>query len=146
MQQQYASLREKIAAETKARKERYAEFETLYAKAHEAGHAAAVAVNPVPMVVGEADGLSNRFKPGGQQWFVSEGVCGFAWIVVRPGNSSFARWLKKEKKASKDYYGGVSLWIRDYNQSMQRKEAYAHAFAGVLKAAGIEAYGQSRLD
>jgi hypothetical protein len=43
--------------------------------------------------------------------------------------------------ARKDgYYGGVTVWISEYNQSMARKEAHARAFAAVLSAAGVRAY------
>jgi hypothetical protein len=38
------------------------------------------------------------------------------------------------------------LWVSDFNQSHQRKQAYAHAYAEALRAAGIEAFADSRLD
>ena len=77
---------------------------------------------------------------------VMDGVCGFAWVVVRPAGSSFGRWLRKERGHSLAYGGGVSIWVGSFGQSYERKYAYARAFAGVLEEAGIEAYAQSRLD
>ena len=77
---------------------------------------------------------------------VMGGVCGFSWITVRPGTSSFARWLAKNKRASRGYYGGIELWIREFGQSMEKKLAYSEAFSQVLRDAGIKAYAGSRMD
>jgi hypothetical protein len=111
-------------------------FKDLYAKAWAAGVVAASAKVPEPMVV---SGM-------GKSYYVSEGVCGFAWVKVRPGNSAFAKWLVKEKLARGAYNGGVDIWIFDYNQSMDRKEAHARAMSKVLKEAGINAFADSRMD
>ena len=46
---EYGSLREKIAAESKARKARYAEFEAVFNEANRAGFAAAEAMTPAAM-------------------------------------------------------------------------------------------------
>lgn len=145
---EYGSLREKIAAESVARKAKYAGFEALYAEAVAAGTAALTAAKPTPIVVGSPSTLFgsdvDRTK---EHWFVPEGCCGFAWIKVRPGNSPFANWLKKTKKVSgAAYSGGVDIWVSEGGQSVERKEAYARAFAKVLQAAGINCYADSRLD
>ena len=50
-------------------------------------------------------------------WHAPEGVCGFAWVKVSPGNSSFAKWLVKNKMARKGYYGGVEINISDFRRS-----------------------------
>lgn len=134
---QYGSLREKIAAEKAERAQRYAAFEALWHRAHAAGMVAAMPVIPTPMAV--TDGQTVHV--------VADGVCGFAWIVVRPATSSFARWAAKNKGARKEYGGGMCLRsVGEFNQSMARKEAYADAFAKVLREAGIEAYSRSRMD
>lgn len=146
---EYGSLREKIAAESAKRRERYEGFAALYAKAHEAGERAAEACTPTPMVVGTPTTLLgsdiDHSKP---TYYVADGVCGFAWVVVRPANSSFANWLKKTAKVrgGRSYGGGCSIWISAYGQSMQKKQAYAGAFAKVLCEAGIKAYADSRMD
>jgi hypothetical protein len=128
------------------KEEKIKEFEELFNRAREAGLAAGKGHTPTPMVVGQAaDLFSNKIIPGTEE-VVHDGVCGFAWIVVRPGNCSFAKWLKASERASPHYYGGVSIWVSDFNQSMERKERYATAFADVLNAAGIKASAGSRMD
>lgn len=123
------------------------EMRALYQRAHAAGHAAATGATPDPMVVYEADPLTGRRTAGGREWYVSEGVCGFAWVNIKPGTSAFARWLKTSGIARADaYYGGVSIWVGDYGQSHTRKTRYANAFARVLNDAGIRAYAGDRLD
>lgn len=122
------------------------ECAALFAKADAAGKAAAVASVPVPMLVSERTNPLNDSSPVKNAWLVSEGACGFAWVTVRPGNCSFANWLKKNAKARPAYYGGTEYWISDYGQSIERKEAYASAFAKVVSDAGIKAYSGSRLD
>jgi hypothetical protein len=131
------------------------EARKLYKRADAAGKAAADAARPTPMIVyepgdpvksllGQDDGglaeARKVYEP------VMDGVCGFAWVTVRPGNSSFARWLKANADARPAYRGGMELWVHDYNQSMTRKEAYAQAFADVLREAGVTAYAGSRMD
>jgi len=140
METQFTSLREKIAAESKARRERYAQFRAVYDRAYAAGLAAGNNAIPTPMVVTDA--------MHGKQWYVEDGACGFAWIRVRPATSSFARWLLKEKIVSgRSYNGGVDIWISDHNQSVTRKEAHARAMADVLRSElGINCYADSRLD
>ena len=123
------------------------DFAELFAKASLAGKQAGSNAIPAPMVVQQRADVLDDSSPVAKQWYVSEGVCGFAWVNVKPGNSSFARWLKSHGYASSDSYnGGVCIWIRDWNQSMQRKEAHAHAMAKVFQEAGIKAYAGSRMD
>lgn len=126
-----------VRSESMKRAQRDSEYITLYEKADAAGKAAAVACVPNPMVVCQGDAIVE---------VVNDGVCGFAWVTVRPGNSSFALWLKKNMGARRAYYGGMELWVSSYGQSMARKEAYAQAFANVLREAGINAYAGSRMD
>jgi hypothetical protein len=144
---EYGSLREKIAAEKAERQGRYAKFEAAYAEAYKAGCEAAAACTPTPMVVAERSNPLNDLSAVRQAWHVPEGVCGFAWVKIPKGNSSFARWLAKVSKARKSYYGGFEINIREYGQSMQRKEAHARAMAKVLnEKLGVEAYADSRMD
>lgn len=122
----------------------------LYAKARAAGMAAAAARVPTPMVVvrhanplDDNSPVVKRYEP------VMDGVCGFAWIKCRPARGPFFAYCKAEGLGRKDYDGGWSIWVSDFNQSMERKEAYAYAFAEVLNEspeAGVTAYGQSRMD
>lgn len=137
---EYATLREKIAAESAARKTRNAEWAALLRKADEAGRLAAEAATPTPMVVRDAR--------TGQEWAVEDGVCGFGWVHVRDGRSAFARWALKEghRWARDSYHGGVTCWSPMQTQSMARNEAWAKGFARVLVEAGIDAVGRSRID
>ena len=136
---EYATLREKIAAEKAERAERYAAFENLFAQAHEAGMTAGRECVPVPMIV---SGYENQ--P------VMDGPCGFAWVNVRPGNSSFAIWLVKTGRARKAYGGGVQIWVRYFDQSYTRKSEYADAMADVFRSSplteNLRIYAASRLD
>lgn len=152
--QTYGSLREKIAAEKRERLARYARFAEAWQAAHEAGMAAGNAARPTPMAVYNGSIRINGapldpYAPADKLIdVVADGACGFAWVTVHPGTSSFARWAMKEHGAEKEYGGGVRLvWVSYFNQSMTRKEAYAQAFAQVLRdRLGVKAYSQSRMD
>lgn len=93
-------------------------FRNVYRKADLAGEKAAIAAD------------EQMLEIAGYQPFPA---CGFAWIVIRPGNCKFANWLKKEKSASKHYNGGVSLWVSKFGQSHDKKKAYARAFADTIE-------------
>lgn len=111
----------------------------LFDKAYAAGVAAANAAVPTPMIV-QDEQTGYVYAP------IMDGVCGFASVIVRPGTSSFARYLKAEKGCRKAYYGGISYYVGGFGQSYERKMAFAYAFAAVLDEAGIKAYAEGRLD
>jgi hypothetical protein len=119
-----------------------AAFAMAFGQANRAGFAAAEAIKPRAMVV--VGGVPGEAP---EAYYVSEGMCGFAWVNVSPGNSPFANWLKKNGHARKSYYGGVDIWISAHGQSVERKEAHANKMAAVLKEAlGVNAHAMSRLD
>lgn len=121
--------------------------QALLKRAREAGNAAGKAAAPTPMVVGTpTHPLGNDLDPTKKMYFVEGGVCGFAWVNVSPGTSSFARYLVKVGAARRSYDGGVDIWVSQYGQSMQRKEAHARAMAEVLRDGGVKAYASSRMD
>lgn len=108
--------------------------------AHRAGLEAGNNAIPTPMVVVNSD--TNQVID-----VVDDGLCGFAWINIKPARGAFVNYLKERNWGSYDsYYGGHSIWVREFNQSITRKEAYAQAFAKVLLDHGITAYAGSRLD
>ena len=115
-------------------------FDPMWDLAHTAGMTSVAKLNVVPMIVSENSERCQR------EWFVPDGVCGFAWVVVRPANCAFAKWMKANKNCHTAYGGGMQYRISAFNQSMQRKEAYAVAFAGVLYQFGINAHAGSRMD
>jgi hypothetical protein len=147
----------------------HAEWQDAVERAYLAGEAAAVGSTPTPMVVGtpkdplasllgKDDGGFDLDKP---TYYVADGVCGFAWINVK--DRKFNNWLLGRVKTKypvgpamgyivgeprpDSYYGGVSLWISGFGQSMQRKEAFARAFARSLyDSVGISARAMSRMD
>lgn len=133
-----------IAASAAERETRVAGHRDLWVRAVAAAGDAWRACEPAPMVVTDA--------ARGQAWIVSEGVCGFANVIVRPGGSSFARWLSKNDLARPHYYGGLSVSVYDLcadsrgSQSYDRKVAAARAAAKVLTEGGVRATVDARLD
>lgn len=126
---------------------RDAEFVALFDRAEAAGLAAGMARRPRAMVVQQRASVFDDASPVVQEWHEPEGLCGFAWVSVRPGTSSFARFLTRTGRGRTDSYaGGVSIWIGAHGQSYERKEAHANAMAQVLRDAGLRAYADSRLD
>jgi hypothetical protein len=121
-------------------------FEEIYNAARTAGLIAGNAANPAPMIVRDADVLTGQPLADGRKYIVADGVCGFAWVHVK-GNTAFGRWARKAGHARSSYHGGLDISVRDFGQSMQRKQAYASAFAKVLRENGItDAYSDSRMD
>ena len=124
-------------------------YEKILAEAHEAGMAAGSAKVATPMTLVESDLFDN---PIGKTYYVPEGPCGFAWVVTHEhGNGKFVKYLKSISDGltvgSKYYYGGYYVkWVREFGQSIEKKEVYADAYAAVLKDHGIKAYSGSRLD
>ena len=121
-------------------------YQAIYQEANDAGLAAGVACVPHPMIVSQHANMMDDKSAVTKQWYVSSGVCGFAWIVVRPGNCGFAKWLKANGKAHTHHAGGVAVWVSEFGQSMEQKEAYARAFAKVVEKHGIKACADSRMD
>jgi hypothetical protein len=123
------------------------DYAAIYSEAHAAGQAAAEAHMPTPMIVQEHANPLDDSSPIIREYApVLAGVCGFAWVNVSPGTQGFAKYLKANHGARRGYYGGIELWVRDYGQSMEKKEAYASAFAHTLNAHGIKAHAGSRMD
>jgi hypothetical protein len=119
-------------------------IETLYTQARAAGLLAAQAAQVNPMIVNAHKNPLDANSEITKQYLVEDGVCGFASVVVK--NIKFANGLKKMNIGRKNYGSGWCISVRDFNQSLTRKEVYAHAFAEVLRANGVEAYVDSRMD
>lgn len=133
----------------------YEVLKNILAEADVAGRAAVAAAKVTPMIVGTAKSLfSNEIDYSQPTEFVEDGVCGFAWINVYPEFKGNTKLGKEERKVleqldfSKDWENNKRfyLWVRDFNQSMQKKEVYARAYAKVLSANGITASAVSRID
>lgn len=148
-----AAWKAKISDEAEAREARKAGHAELWSRAVQAGIKAWHEAIPTPMLVGTAKGLfDDSFDETKPVYHVSEGLCGFASLVVKPANSSFAHWLKANVRTSKHYGGGLSVWSSVIvpedarSQSYERKDAAMRAVAEVLREAGIKASCWSRLD
>jgi hypothetical protein len=123
------------------------DYQAIYDEAERAGIGAGLGITPEPMIVYEAHGLTDTPIKGGKEWFVEGGVCGFAWVNIKPARGGFVAWLKAQGIGRLDgYQGGWTIWIGDYGQSMERKHAHAAAFVTVLKNYGINAGAYARMD
>ena len=121
-------------------------IESLYTQAHNAGNVAVTQTTVTPMIVTQAANPLDDSSAVVNAWIVNDGVCGFANVIIKPATSKFAKFLVANQLARKHYAGGVSMSIRDFNQSLTKKEAYAQGFAKVLRDNGINAYVESRMD
>lgn len=133
----------------------YEVLKNILAEADAAGRAAVAVAKVTPMIVGSAKSLfSNEIDYSQPAEFVEDGVCGFAWINVYPEFKGNTKLGKEERKVlerlgfSKDWENNKRfyLWVSDFNQSMQKKETYARAYAKVLSANGVTASSMSRMD
>lgn len=120
--------------------------QTIYQQAHYKGNAAVEMTTVTPMIVQQRANPLNDNSELIREYYVSDGVCGFASVNVKPANCKFAKFLVANGLGRKSYSGGVSMSVRDFNQSLTKKEAYAYAFASVLNEHGIKAYVESRMD
>ena len=121
---------------------------TIYSEAHALGIAAGNGCSPTPMVVGTpTTPLGNDIDYSKDTYYGSDGVCGFAWVNIKPARGKFVKYLKDNDIGRKDsYYGGYTIWVSGFGQSLARKEAYARAFAKHLEQNGITAISMSRMD
>jgi len=117
----------------------------IYVEAYEAGLSAGNDADTPKFIVGDAIGLSNEIDYS-KPTFIMDGLCGFAWVNISPARGAFVNYLKSREVGSKGYYGGYQIWVREFGQSVDRKTAFARAFADVLNKYGINASVGSRLD
>jgi hypothetical protein len=104
-------------------------WETIFDLAHQAGLAAAAERIPTPVAV--------------EGTVVMDGLTGIARVVVNNGRSAFSRWLRTTGRGKKADSGCAI--VSDYRDwSVEREEAYAEAFAKVLRrneiACRVETY------
>jgi hypothetical protein len=125
------------------------DFQQLHNEAHDAGMAAVRNTYCVPMIVQQHADPLNDNSPVVYQEQVDDGVCGFAWISF-PGNDTHGRWAKGKRFAwgscREGYPKGLQISVSLFNQSMQKKEAYAVAYAKYLRDRGVKAHADSCLD
>lgn len=117
-----------------------AQWQQLFNEAWAVGLAAGNANRPTPIIVSGQHG--NQIS----HYYVEDGVCGFAYVRIKPATHSFARWANKMDLGFKSYHGGYDISIHEYNQSYDRKMAHAQAMAAYLREKGIPADAHGRLD
>ncbi len=61
-------------------------------------------------------------------------LCGFATVQVKGANKGFGKWLANNDGRADSYYGGAALHVGHFNQSWERKGAYAKAYAKTATA------------
>lgn len=128
------------------------EAKQIWEEALQAAQAASLAAKPTPMTVGNAKSIfGNEIDYSKPVYHVSEGMCGFAWVKIRPARGKFVKFLKDNRIGrSNDYSGGYDIWMGNeesgMTQSIERKEAAAGAMAEIFTSHGIKCYVESRLD
>ena len=121
--------------------------EKVLERAHLMGMDAGRRVGVNPMIVGTPTELmGNEIDYSKKTYVVEGGVCGFAGVVIKPARGKFVSYLKSLDMGYKHYYGGWYVSVREFGQSLTRKEAYAEAFAKVLSEVGMRCYVDSRMD
>lgn len=98
-------------------------WQTLYDLAHAVGLEAMNACVPKPLVV--------------ENQVYMEGDCGGAVVVIEDGRTSLARWLCKNGRGHRHYKSGYAISAERIGQSAESAEAYADAFARILRRNGI---------
>lgn len=123
-------------------------FSTMWAEGVRRGLEAGNACKPVPMRVVEHSNPLDDTSPVRHDYGIVEGgVCGFAWVKIRPANCAFANWLRDNGHGRTDSYsGGLIVWVGEFGQSMARKEAYARAMADYFRTMHVKCYAESRMD
>ena len=121
--------------------------EKLLERAHLMGMDAGRAASVTPMIVGSpSTPFGSDIDYSKKTYFVEGGACGFAGVGIKPARGKFVSYLKSIGIGNKHYYGGYYVSVREFGQSMTRKEAYAEAFAKVLGEEGMRCYVDSRMD
>ncbi len=121
--------------------------EKVLERAHYMGMDAGRRAEVTPMVVGTPTELmGSEIDYSKKTYIVESGVCGFAGILIKPARGKFVSYLKSIGMGRKHYYGGYYVPVRVFGQSLTRKEAYAKAFADVLKEVGMKVFVDSRMD
>lgn len=133
----------------------------IYREALDAGHDALKACVPTPVVFSEHEDMLDDNSPVKQSWFVPDGVCGFAWVHMKCKGKA-GQWIRALKRNGiaggenergpnirinhDSYFHRYSYWVGEGDQSMQKKEAFAEAFAAVLMKHDILCHAGSRMD
>jgi hypothetical protein len=135
----FSSLRERISFEKAERARIRAQFRNDLEDAFTVAMLAGNAANPTPMAV---------YNPAsGATHIVSDGVCGFAYVTIRPRTCKLARFAVDCGWRSNSWHKRIELSIQEFGQSLARKEAFAEAFTKRMHELGHpEVSWDSRID
>lgn len=108
----------------------------IYHEAHSAGqHAAELVITP----------MAYKIKEDGRKFFYNAPLeRGEAWINLPSG--AFAHWAHKQKLDHCHWDGGKRIYVLQYGADLDKKRAYARAFADMLKRYGIAADSCSKVE
>lgn len=85
--------------------------------------------------------------PDQPSWVENEGLCGFAWVTIRPARGEFVKYLKSRGIGHKNYSGsGWTINTTTLEQSFERNEAWANTFCAILEKYNIHSTVTTRLD
>lgn len=116
-------------------------YADVYNEAKGAAKQAFAMATPTPMVV----------TGDKEDYFISEGLCGFAWVTVkldaRTQEGRALRELGATGSASRGWQFSFNDIVPEYRgQSVERMMVGCQAFANVLNSWGVEARATYRLD
>ena len=78
---------------------------TIYTEAHALGIKAGNECSPTPMVVGTpSTPLGDDIDYSKDTYYVSDGVCGFAWVNIKPARGGFVKYLQEQDIGRKASY------------------------------------------
>lgn len=125
----------------------------LYLEACKNAIKAGMENKPTPIAVVSA-GLDDKPLADAKPSIIMEGLCGYAWVTIRPARGAFVKFMKSIDKGRNGYYGGYEISTNvieretgvNFGQSYERKMAAAEAFAATLQTWGINAVAEGRLD
>lgn len=121
----FQMVREKSAQRAADKSALTALVSDAYNHAHSAGIAAGIAskVEPIGFVTGMTCPSDRELH------YISSGICGFAWVDVKGARGLIRSALIDAGFSESAYKGGLSMWVGAFDQSYDRKSAYADAFA-----------------
>lgn len=134
------------------------DFPALFEELKKISHQAlAECPAPTPMIVGHPSTLlGNDVDFSKEHWFVADGVCGFAYVVLDSGRTGFAQWLKKNDLGrtwwsnGRERGVGVATYPRlgfaEPGQSFEKNKYVASKIASHLRLAGLDAWVDARID
>lgn len=130
------------------------DFNDIFSEAQIAALSAFHEHTPQPVVFGQAQDLFSNKIIAGTEELVTDGVCGFAWVNIKPARGPLVKWLKTKRIGRPGVYGGYTLSSSEcipgtgYSQSMERKEEGCRAFVNKIREVfpEIKIWVESRMD